>query len=99
MAARERIYSIVKQIPTGKVTTYGQIARMADTGPRAVGTLLHQNDDPKNYPCHRVVHSDGSLAPGYVFGGSEEQLRRLKKEEVVFRGSKVDLKKSLWIPA
>lgn len=98
MNSKERVYEIVSTIPLGRVATYGMIARMADTGPRAVGTYLHQNKEPKTYPCHRVVHSDGSMAGGYVFGGSGEQLLKLKKEKVIFKGAKVNLKESLWIP-
>lgn len=96
MTLKEKIYETVARIPKGKVTTYGQIARMVDTGPRAVGSYLHQNDDPETFPCHRVVHSDGSMAGGYAFGGSSEQTQRLKKEKVVFKGDKVDLRESFW---
>lgn len=96
MNTREIVYTFVAKIPKGKVTTYGQIARLADTGPRVVGKYLHQNEDPKNVPCHRVVHSDGTLAPSYAFGGSDKQLHLLKQEGVNFKNSRVDLKSSLW---
>ncbi len=96
MSPKERVYKIISEIPLGKVATYGMIARLADTGPRAVGTYLHQNKDPKTYPCHRVVHADGSLAPSYVFGGYRKQFEKLKKEKVFFKEEKVNLKESLW---
>ena len=96
MNTKERVFEFVSLIPKGKVTTYGQIARYVDSGPRAVGQYLHQNVDPKTYPCHRVVHSDGTLAPSYAFGGSEKQKQFLVKEGVVFINNKVDMKSSLW---
>ena len=98
IAVRDRVFFLVAKIPKGRVATYGQLARMADTGPRAVGTFLHQNTDPKTYPCHRVVHSDGTLAPSYVFGGGKKQLQKLRQEKVDFVGNKVNLNISLWIP-
>lgn len=80
----ERIYEEVKKIPKGEVATYGEIARKAGTTPRVVGFALHQNPDPKNTPCHRVVFKDGSLSPGYVFGGIDVQKKLLKDEGITF---------------
>lgn len=70
--------------------TYGQIARIVDSGPRAVGQFLHRNTDPKKHPCHRVVFSDGSLAAAYVFGGEEKQRELLVAEGVEFSNGKVE---------
>lgn len=80
----ERIYKEVKKIPCGNVATYGEIAKKAGTSPKVVGFALHQNPDPKNIPCHRVVFRDGSLSKGYVFGGEGKQKQRLEKEGVKF---------------
>jgi len=44
----------------------------------------------------RRVFADGSLAPGYAFGGLSEQMKKLKKERVKFVGEKVDLEKCRW---
>ncbi len=60
--------------------TYGEIARKAGTIPRVVGFALHKNPDSKNIPCHRVVFKDGSLSPGYIFGGIGKQKELLEKE-------------------
>lgn len=94
-----KIGRLVKSIPKGKVTTYQEVARAVRIQDnRLVGWCLHQNKD-STVPCHRVVFKDGSLAPGYVFGGPEEQKRRLKKEGIKFTGqNRVDLKKHLWKP-
>ena len=52
----ERIYEIVKQIPGGKVATYGQIASLAGNPrlARVVGYALHVNPEPDEIPCFRV---------------------------------------------
>ncbi len=80
----DRIYKEVKKIPKGEVAAYGEIARKVGTTPRVVGFALHQNPDPKNIPCHRVVFKDGRLSPGYVFGGEEVQKKKLISEGVTF---------------
>ncbi len=92
----ESVFSAVSQIPKGRVTTYGQLARLVGTGPRVIGQILHQNTDPKNIPCHRVVHSDGTLASGYVFGGLGIQKELLEKEGVRFSKGRIDLLKFGW---
>ena len=80
----QQIYEIVKQIPEGKVTTYGWIAKQLGLRDvRKVGYALHVNKDPK-VPCHRVVNKEGRLAPNFAFNGAEEQRRRLEAEGVKF---------------
>ena len=91
----EEIYNQVKKIPKGKVASYGQIALLAGR-PRAsrfVGQALHANPEPGVIPCHRVVFKDGSMAPGFAFGGPEIQMQLLEKEGVEFVDGKVDMKK------
>ncbi len=56
-----RIYSALRQVPFGQLTTYGQLARIASTSPRAVGRAMALNRIPLFIPCHRVIKSDGSL--------------------------------------
>lgn len=94
----ERVYQLVKQIPFGKVVTYGQIAAKLGNSKaaRAVGNALHVNPY-KNVPCHRVVNREGKLASGYAFGGSREQKRKLMAEGVKFKDERhVNLGKCLW---
>lgn len=80
-----QVYTLVQHIPIGKVTTYGAIAQALGTrDARRVGHALHANTDPKTVPCHRVVASDGRLAPSYAFGGPNEQRRKLEFEGVLF---------------
>lgn len=75
----EKVYSIVKKIPKGKVLTYKEVAKMAGNpkASRAVGNILHKNFDP-SIPCHRVIRSDGVIG-GYNRGG-ERKIDILKRE-------------------
>lgn len=94
----QQIYALVRSVPAGKVTTYGTIAKALHTkDARRIGHALHANPDSDRTPCHRVVFSDGRLAPGYTFGGPKEQLRKLQLEGVSFlTDAKVDLSHSLF---
>lgn len=80
----EKVYELVRKIPKGCVTTYGEIGRVLGMSPRVVGYALHANPDGQLIPCHRVVNRDGRVASGYVFGGQGEQKRRLEEEGVEF---------------
>jgi len=79
------VYTLVRQIPAGRVTTYGSIARALGTrDARRVGHALHANHSGDLTPCHRVVTKDGRLSESYAFGGSLEQYARLKEEGITF---------------
>jgi methylated-DNA-[protein]-cysteine S-methyltransferase len=56
---QERVYTLLKQIPEGKVTTYAGIARALDSSPRAVGGALRMNPFAPEVPCHRCIASTG----------------------------------------
>lgn len=85
-----RVFSVVRRIPAGKVATYGQVGRLigAPRAARYVGYALHANPepgtDPGCIPCHRVVFKDGRMATGFAFGGPDEQRRMLAAEGVAF---------------
>jgi len=80
------IYNIVSQIPEGKVTTYGDIAKALGYpyASRMVGRILNKNPNPIITPCHRVIKSDGNIG-GYAFGKVIKK-ELLKKEGVCFIG-------------
>lgn len=80
-----KVYEIVKKVPRGKVTTYGQIANKLGNPrwSRQVGWALHANRSA-DVPCHRVVDRTGRVAPNFAFDGAEEQRRRLESEGVRF---------------
>ena len=84
---KENVYEFVRNIPRGKVATYGQIALHLGNRnfARAVGNILHGNPDPEHIPCHRVVNAQGKLSRSYAFGGIEAQRRLLASEGVVFK--------------
>ena len=92
----DKVYKAVKQIPRGKVATYGQIA-CAIGSPRSarqVGYALHVNPQPYVIPCHRVVNREGRLTSAFAFGGVEVQAMLLLQEGVmVDEEYKVDLTK------
>lgn len=80
-----RVYVLVRQIPEGYVTTYGEIARALGTrDARRIGHALHANPSGDLTPCHRVVTKNGELSESYAFGGSIEQYAKLQEEGVVF---------------
>ena len=87
----DKVYEFVKNIPCGKVATYGQIALYFGNRnfARAAGNILHNNPDPEHIPCHRVVNAQGKLAQSYAFGGIEAQRRLLESEGVVFKSNQV----------
>lgn len=94
---KQKIYSLVSQIPKGRVMTYGQIAKeLKIKSPRIVGRVLHQNLDSKKVPCHRIVFADGSLSKSYAFGGMNKQKETLENEGVQFIKNKVNLKNMLY---
>jgi len=78
------LYRLVRQIPPGKVASYGWLGKQLGLSPRLVGRYLHHNPDSTLTPCHRVIHADGTLAGGYAFGGRSVQRQLLVKEGVQF---------------
>ncbi len=94
----ELIYDIVKQIPKGKVATYGQVASLAGNRrwSRVVGYALHANPDPEHIPCHRVVNRLGEVSKAFAFGGENRQIALLEAEGVKTKDGRVDLEKYQW---
>lgn len=88
------VYSIVKEIPEGHVVTYGQLAKLAQRPQcsRMVGQAMFNAPEELNLPCHRVVNSQGRLAPNWA-----EQRELLEKEGITFKKNGcVDLRKHIW---
>lgn len=81
----QRILKVVAAIPCGYVATYGEIAKVCDTGARVVGGAMASNPFPLLVPCHRVVRSDLTLGG---FGlGEKVKLNILEKEQKGFEES------------
>jgi methylated-DNA-[protein]-cysteine S-methyltransferase len=92
-----RVYSLLRQVPKGKVTTYRDVARaLGMNSYRCVGQALRRNPHAPAVPCHRVVKSNGEIGG---FGGEirpdSAQVRRkkrlLRSEGVVIVGNKIDI--------
>ena len=83
----EDVYALLTEIPPGKVSTYGDIARALGRpkASRLIGRIIANNPNPISVPCHRVVKSNGELG-GYMYG---EQKKReiLEKEGIIFHGT------------
>jgi len=93
----EEVYKLTRQIPSGKISTYGAIAKaLGDiVAARAVGVALNLNPDPEYTPCYKIVNSDGTLGG---FGlGIEDKIRRLQKDGIKIRDGKIlDFEKVLF---
>lgn len=95
-----RFYTIVRQIPPGKVATYGQIARLAGMPrcARTVGYAMAGCTDP-SVPCHRVVDRFGGTKACFDTFAPSTQRALLEAEGVSFRlDGTVDLAQCLWAP-
>lgn len=95
----QRVYEIVRQIPYGRVTTYGQIALLLGNPhlSRVVGYALHVNPEPGIIPCHRVVNRFGGLSAAFAFGGENRQRTLLEGEGVTFLpDGNVNMKNHMW---
>ena len=75
-------YNLVKQIPEGCITTYGELARaLGDIrAARAVGYMLSINQDPDKIPCYKVVYTDRRM--GKYALGMDEKEKRLRKDGI-----------------
>lgn len=97
---REKVYEIVRQIPVGRVMTYGQIAVILGAGytPRTVGFVMH-GADTKETPWQRVINSQGACSTGKMTVPVNLQQQILEAEGVKFDAkSRCDLKIYQWSP-
>ena len=90
----------MKEIPRGRVTSYGMIAQRINSGPRAVGTAVARNPWPLFIPCHRVVPANLAIG-NYSIGGAlsdygcEVKRDLLEREGVPIEGDKIT-SKAVW---
>jgi methylated-DNA-[protein]-cysteine S-methyltransferase len=82
MTFKDKVFTVVRKIPKGKVMTYKEVAlKIGHPGAsRAVGSVLSTNYDPK-IPCHRVIRTDGGMG-GYN-RGLKNKIKILKKEGAI----------------
>ena len=99
----EDVHEVVRQIPSGRVSTYGSIARYLGSGlsARMVGWAMNASHTaPEPVPAHRVVNRNGMLSGKMHFSPPEEMERRLSSEGVQVREDRVlRFKELFWDPS
>jgi O-6-methylguanine DNA methyltransferase len=100
---QQAILRLLAEVPTGKVTTYGDLAKelskrdykWSPKASRAVGTTMKNNPCGPQIPCHRVIKSDGSVGNfrGGEDGAVDEKVTMLRDENIIVINGKIDLKK------
>ncbi|MDH3521474.1 MAG: MGMT family protein [Myxococcales bacterium] len=99
--AYERIYSVVRRIPRGRVATYGQVARLAGMPghARQVGYALHALPESRDVPWQRVLNAQGRVSPRAEPDWEQIQRQLLEREGVRFDTSgRTDLERYGWRP-
>jgi methylated-DNA-protein-cysteine methyltransferase-like protein len=97
----ERVYFIVRQIPYGKVTSYGAIAKALGTArsARMVGWAMNASHSLEDVPAHRVVNRKGLLTGKLHFDGTNLMQQLLENEGIVVVDNQiVDFEKHFWQP-
>ena len=90
----ERMRQAIRDVPAGRVATYGDIAAMVGApSPRMVGAMLAE--DGHDLPWHRILRASGTPAPHLA----REQLARLRAEGVLADGQRINLREYRWQPA
>lgn len=97
----ERVYAIVRQIPYGKVTSYGAIAKALGTArsARMVGWAMNASHNLEDVPAHRVVNRSGLLSGKHHFEGTNLMQQLLESEGIkVVNNQIIDFEKHFWDP-
>ncbi len=99
-AKYEIIWETIRQIPRGRVSTYGAIARISGFmgEARQVGYALRATPPGKQIPWHRVINSQGKISFPRTHSHFIRQKKLLAGEGIVFKGEKIDLHTYLWRP-
>jgi len=98
----DKVYTIVRKIPYGKVTTYGLIARYLGTpkSARMVGYAMNSSHKFSDIPAHRVVNRNGLLTGKHHFFGSSLMQELLENEGVIVTDNKIkNFNDVLWDPS
>ena len=97
----ERVYQVVRQIPYGRVTSYGAIAKSigAAKSARMVGYAMNGASSIEGVPAHRVVNRNGMLTGKHHFKGTYLMQQLLESEGVVVKEDKIqNFKEVFWDP-
>ena len=90
MIIEKKIYKKLLQVPSGKITTYGELSRAIGlkNGQRLIGQIMKKNPFPVIVPCHRVVKSNREVG-GYAFGVNIKK-NMLSKEGICIKNNKIE---------
>lgn len=97
----EKVYTIAKQIPYGRVTSYGAIAKALGTArsARMVGWAMNASHNREHIPAHRVVNRKGILSGKHHFQGTNLMQQLLESEGIeVVDNQIVNFEKVFWEP-
>jgi methylated-DNA-protein-cysteine methyltransferase-like protein len=97
----EKVYAVAREIPYGKVTSYGAIAKALGTArsARMVGWAMNASHNRKDVPAHRVVNRNGLLTGKFHFDGTNLMQQLLESEGInVVENQIVDFEKHFWQP-
>jgi len=96
----KKVLEIVRQIPYGRVTTYGAIARRLGSArsARMVGWVLNSQKGNSDIPAHRVVNRQGLLTGKMHFEGTNLMQELLESEGIKVVDNRVNLDKYFWEP-
>lgn len=96
---RDMVFEIVKEIPTGKVASYGQISKLIPgCTARMVGYALASLPNQSGVPWQRVINSQGKISPHGAGFGSAMQRKLLEEEGVIFDSeNRIDFKVFGWM--
>jgi methylated-DNA-protein-cysteine methyltransferase-like protein len=97
----ERVYEVARQIPYGKVTSYGAIAKVigAARSARMVGWAMNASHKLEDVPAHRVVNRNGLLTGKHHFDGTNLMQQLLESEGIdVIDNQIIDFEKHFWMP-
>ena len=98
----ERVYEVARQIPFGRVTSYGAIAKYLGTtgSARMVGWAMNGSHKYADIPAHRVVNRNGLLSGKHHFGGTNLMQQLLENEGIeVVEDQVVNFAEHFWDPA
>ena len=97
----ERVYAVARQIPYGKVTSYGAIAKVlgAARSARMVGWAMNASHNLEDVPAHRVVNRKGLLTGKHHFDGTNLMQQFLEIEGIeVIDNQMIEFEKHFWMP-
>ncbi len=97
----EKVYQVARQIPYGKVTTYGAIAKAigAAKSARMVGYAMNGAGEREDVPAHRVVNRNGVLTGKHYFSGTNLMQQLLESEGIHIKNNQIqNFKEVLWKP-